>query len=275
MVSAGARTGRRTSAATRVWRGLRLALHIVVGCSIAAVVFPLVGNRTELRIIRGWSRRLLHILGVKVHVRGRMPGGHAPTMVVTNHVSWLDIWVIHSVSPVRFIAKSDIRGWPVIGWLAARAGTVYIQRTRRHDTQRINREIAEILARGEHIGLFPEGTTTDGTHVLPFHASLFQPALSCGARVVSAGLRYPLPDGTPNVDASYAGERSLLESLKLILAQPRLKVELVIAGVVEPEGRTRRELAHQCRELIAHALSLPQTGGSRSGTHAGPRAGTH
>jgi 1-acyl-sn-glycerol-3-phosphate acyltransferase len=266
------RADAKTPAYTRVYRFVRLIAHLVYGCTIAAVVFPFVSNRTELRIIRYWSRRLLAILNVRLHVHGRMPGGHVPTMLVTNHVSWLDIWVIHSVSPVRFIAKSDIRSWPLLGWLVARAGTIFIQRTRRHDTARINQTIGAVLARDEHIGLFPEGTTTDGTHVLPFHASLFQPALASGARIVAAGIRYPGRDGRPNLAAAYTGERSLVESLRLILAQPQLRAELVFAGVVAPEGKTRRDLAGQCRELIVHALSLSRERGSPPGTPAGRRA---
>jgi 1-acyl-sn-glycerol-3-phosphate acyltransferase len=250
------RPERRTPPLVRAYRFVRLIAHLIAGCAIAGVVFPFVGTATELRIIRRWSRRLLRILNVRLEVHGRMPGGTTPTMIVTNHVSWLDIWVVHSVCPVRFIAKSDIRAWPLVGWLVARAGTVFIQRTRRHDTARINRTIAEILARQERVGLFPEGTTTDGTRVLPFHASLFQPALAAGARVVTAAIRYPGRDGQPNLDASYTGERSLAESLRLILAQPRLHAALTFTGVVETDGKTRREVAALCRTRIEHGLGL-------------------
>jgi 1-acyl-sn-glycerol-3-phosphate acyltransferase len=265
----------RTPQLVRVWRLIRLLVHLLAGCAIAALVFPFVGNGTELRIIQRWSRRLLRILNVRLQVHGRMPGGPAPTMVVSNHVSWLDIWVIHAVSPVRFVAKADIRQWPGMGWLAARAGTIFIQRTRRHDTARINQAIADVLARGERVGLFPEGTTTDGSRVLPFHASLFQPAVAAGARLVTAAIRYPGRDGRPNLDASYAGERSLAESLRLILAQPALRAELIFTGVVEPTAPTRRELATQCHALIANALFPSTDGGSSTGTHAGRRGAAH
>jgi 1-acyl-sn-glycerol-3-phosphate acyltransferase len=261
-----------TPVAIRAVRCLRLLLHLVAGCAIAAGVFPLVSSARQLRIIRGWSRRLLRILNVRIHVHGRMPGGATPTLLVSNHVSWLDIWLIHAVVPVRFVAKSDIRGWPVIGWLSARAGTIFIERRRRHDTARINGTIAAVLARRERVGVFPEGTTTDGSHVLPFHASLFQPALAHGARVVAAGIRYPRRDGTPNLDAAYCGERTLVQSLRLILAQRELRAELVFAGVVESGGKTRREIAVQSRDLIVRALPAC---GSSTGTHAGRRAAGH
>lgn len=259
----------------RLWRLVRVFVHLVAGCLIAGLVFPFVGNRTELSIIQRWSRRLLAILNVRLHVHGRMPGGQAPTMVVGNHVSWLDIWVIHAVTPVRFIAKSDIRAWPGMGWLAARAGTIFIQRTRRHDTARINDAIAAVLARHERVGLFPEGTTTDGSEVLPFHASLFQPAIAAGARIVTAAIRYPARDGGPNLDASYAGDRSLLESLRLILAEPALRAELTFAGVIEPAGQTRRELANRARELIVSALDPQPAAGNSPAPPADRRAAAH
>ena len=240
----------------RCLRLFRLVLHLLQGLATAAVVFPLVSNERQLAIIRRWSRSLLRVLNVRLRVHGTPPRGHAPTMIVSNHVSWLDIWVIHAVCPVRFVAKSDVRRWPMIGWLVARAGTIFIERDRRRDTARINRRIVETLMRGERVGIFPEGTTTDGTHLRAFHASLFQPALEAGARVSSAAIRYPLHGAEPNPDASYTGERSLLESVRLILAQRTLRAEVTFCGALEPVGMTRRDLAHESHRLIAQALGF-------------------
>jgi 1-acyl-sn-glycerol-3-phosphate acyltransferase len=237
-----------TSRLVRAYRLLRLIAHLVRGLATVGLVFPFVGSERQLAIIRRWSRGLLRALNVKLHV------------VVTNHVSWLDIWVIHAVCPVRFVAKSDVRRWPVLGWLVTRAGTIYIERARRHDTGRTNRHIVEVLSRGERVGVFPEGTTTDGTHLRPFHASLFQPALGAGARVVCAAIRYPLRRDVPNPDVAYTGERSLLASLRLILAQRRLRAELIFCGVLDPVGKTRRDLARESHRLIAHALRLSHRG---------------
>ena len=251
----------------RVLRLVRLILHLLQGVATSALVFPLVSSERQLAIIRRWSRGVLHVLNIRLRVHGTVPHGRAPTLIVSNHVSWLDIWVIHAVCPVRFVAKSDVRRWPVIGWLAARAGTIFIERDRRHDTARINRRLIDTLVRGERVGIFPEGTTTDGTHLHKFHASLFQPAVGAGARVASAAIRYPLRGGEPNLDAAYAGERSLLESLRLILAQRALRAELTFCGVLEPAGLTRRDLARESHRLIAQALGLsrpdsrPETAG--------------
>jgi 1-acyl-sn-glycerol-3-phosphate acyltransferase len=256
----GAARPAATSRPIRAYRLLRLIVHLVRGLATAGLVFPFVSSERQLAIIRRWSRGMLRVLNVKLHVAGTPPGGHAPTLVVTNHVSWLDIWVIHAVCPVRFVAKSDVRRWPVVGWLVARAGTIFIERMRRHDTGRTNRHIVEVLSRGERVGVFPEGTTTDGTHLRPFHASLFQPALGAGARVVSAAIRYPLRSGAPNLDAAYTDERSLLASLRLILAQRTLRAELIFCGVIDPVGKTRRDLARESHRLIAHALDLSHPG---------------
>jgi 1-acyl-sn-glycerol-3-phosphate acyltransferase len=194
-------------------------------------------------------------------------------MIVSNHVSWLDVWVLDSVVPVRFVAKSDIRRWPLIGFLVSGAGTIFIERSKAKDTARTNRAIVEALARSEHVAMFPEGFTTDGTQVKPFHASLFQPAVGAGARVVVVALRYVNADGSVNLDASYVGERSLWESLRLILAQRSLRAELTFAATIDISGKTRREIARAAECATADALQLPRPG-RKTGTTACPPGAT-
>jgi len=251
------RHARQTTAPTRAYRFARLVVHILYGCATEAVVFPFVSRARQTRIIKRWSRGILNILHVRVHIRGHVPSAHPPTIVVANHVSWLDIWILQAVCPLRLVAKSDIRRWPVIGWLAARAGTIFIERGKRHDTARINRTIMQTLEGGERVGIFPEGTTSDGTQIRAFHASLFQPALGAGARLITAALRYPRPDGSPNLDASYTDDRSLLESVRLILRSRTLHADLIFGTGIEVSGKTRRDLARECEEAISAALGLP------------------
>jgi 1-acyl-sn-glycerol-3-phosphate acyltransferase len=264
---------RPTPALLRAYRLVRLLLHVLYGCAVEAVVFPLVGGERQLRIIQRWSRQILAILGVRLHVVGHPPSGHRPTLLVCNHVSWLDVWVVHAVSPVRFVAKSDVTRWPVIGWLVKRAGTIFIERARRHDTARTNRAIVETLTKGERVGIFPEGTTTDGTHLRPFHASLFQPVLGAGARVVPVAIHYPLRDGAANLDAAYAGERSLLQSVGLILRQRNLRAEVTFAAAIEISGKTRRQIAREAEEAIARSLRLAVPD-KRPGAASGPPGAT-
>jgi 1-acyl-sn-glycerol-3-phosphate acyltransferase len=104
-------------------------------------------------------------------------------MIAANHVSWLDIFALSAAWPTRFVAKSEIRDWPAAGWIAERAGTLFIRRERKRDIARIHEQIHEVLERGDCVGLFPEGTTSEGDTLLKFHASLFEPAIANGARV--------------------------------------------------------------------------------------------
>jgi 1-acyl-sn-glycerol-3-phosphate acyltransferase len=261
---------RSTPRLIRLYRLARVLLHLFYGCLHVGVLFPFYSSQRRFHAINRWSRQILQMLELQVIVHGSRPTGHAPTLIVCNHVSWLDVWVVDSVVPVRFVAKSDIRSWPVIGFLVAGAGTIFIERQKRQDTMRTNRAIVHALTSGERVAVFPEGTTTDGTELKPFHASLFQPALGAGARVVVAALRYVDSDGTLDLDASYAGDRSLWESVRLILSHRRLHAELIFAATVDVHGKTRRDIARETEAAIAGALGLPLPG-RRTGTVDDPQ----
>jgi 1-acyl-sn-glycerol-3-phosphate acyltransferase len=245
----------RTSKLVRVYRLSRLCLHLIHGCLAVGVVFPFLTAKRRFRMIQSWSRTLLRILHVHYTVRGHLPAV-GPTLLVANHVSWLDIWVINAVVAVRFVAKAEIRRWPVIGFLVKGAGTIFVEREKRHDTARTNRSIVQALTRGEYVAVFPEGTTTDGTELKPYHASLFQPAVGAGASVTVIALRYIHRNGELNDDASYAGERSLVESARRILRHPALHADVIFAGEVSVNGKTRREIAIEAELTTARALAL-------------------
>ena len=251
---------RPVSRLIRLYRLGRLAAHIAYGCFYVGLLFPFLSHRRRMRATKRWSRQLLGMLHVRCTVKGTLPKGSEPTLIVCNHVSWLDIWVMDAVIPARFVAKSEVKRWPVIGFLVSRAGTIFVEREKRHDTARTNRAIVQALTRGEYVAMFPEGTITDGSQIKPYHASLFQPALGAGARVVAAALHYRNRDGSLNMDAHYEGERSLMESVRLILAQRRIEVELIFAGTVDVHGKTRRRIAHEAEAITADALRLPRPG---------------
>jgi 1-acyl-sn-glycerol-3-phosphate acyltransferase len=260
---------RSNSSFTRFYRLTRLLLHIVYGCVGVAVIFPFFHHQRRLLAIKGWSRQILRILHLRLTIRGSLPPDHAPTLIVSNHVSWLDICVLASVTPVRFVAKSDVRGWPLVGSLVSGAGTIFIERGNPLDTVRTNRAIVQALTRGEYVAMFPEGTSTDGTEIKPFHASLFQPAVEAAARVVVVVLRYVNPDGSVNPDASYAGERSLWESFRLVVARRSLHAELIFAASIDVSARTRADIARAAECAAADALQLPRPG-RKTGTVVGP-----
>ncbi|EKE18238.1 MAG: hypothetical protein ACD_10C00073G0002, partial [uncultured bacterium] len=137
--------------------------------------FPLCRDELRLRLKARWARSLLAAMGVEIDVDATdaVPGA----LLVANHISWIDIYVINAVLPAAFVAKAEIRHWPLIGWLAAKNDTVFLRRGSRGHARIINQEIADILGQEKYVAVFPEGTTTDGTHLLHFHAALIQPAL--------------------------------------------------------------------------------------------------
>lgn len=266
---------RTTSAGTRIARGARLVLHLMRGVLITAVVFPFAAARTRSRHVERWSRRLLATLHVRLHVEGERPDAHArPALIVANHVSWLDIFLLDAVAHVRFVGKSEIRYWPVIGWLSTRAGTMYIERSRRRDTGRINRLVAAALERRELCAVFPEGTTTIGDEVLPFHASLLQPAVVAGADVVPVAIRFARTDGSLCEEAAYDGDKSLLDTMRLMLTQPRIEATLRFLPPIHAAGRSRRDVAEEAARAISLALGLPPPR-TLPGTAGGPPAAPH
>lgn len=264
------------SSLTRNLRIGLLAAHVAVGLGLSGLAYPFLGEQGRAGCFRWWSRRLLRILNVKVVRSGdpdAVPRGE-PVLVLSNHVSWLDVFVIRSSLECRFVAKSEIRHWPLVGWMVEKQSTVFVQRARRHDTSRVNRALEDALRSGDRMVLFPEGTTTDGTEVKPFHGSLLQPLVHADGYALPVAVRYLYPDGRLNDGATYTGDRSLWDSTKLIAGQKEIHVELHVLPPVHAVGRHRRDLAEHCAGAVAGALSLPAPG-SRSGTPPRPPADTH
>ena len=250
--------GTRTPIPVRIYRTARIVLHLFAGVFEVALLFPLrEKSRRNLAIAR-WSARLLAILNVRPSLRGSPPSAEKRAVVlVANHVSWLDIHLIHSFWQVRFVAKSEVRRWPLIGWLSARTGTLFIERGMRRHAARINQSIHAAFQQGDAIGVFPEGATTDGRELTRFHASLLQPAVDEGALVYPVALRYLDEAGNINVNASYVGDTALSESLKMILSQRMIHAELMFLQPFDAIGKSRRELAALTQAAIAGALNLP------------------
>ena len=179
-------------------------------------------------------------------------------MIAANHVSWLDIFALSAAWPTRFVAKSEIRDWPAAGWIAERAGTLFIRRERKRDIARIHEQIHEVLERGDCVGLFPEGTTSEGDTLLKFHASLFEPAIANGARVHPVAIRYEHADGRLATEVAYVGELSFMESMSRVLAQRGVVARVAFGEPLDCNGVTdRREAARLTRMRIASLLGLP------------------
>jgi 1-acyl-sn-glycerol-3-phosphate acyltransferase len=149
----------------------------------------------------------LRILKVDARVHGELASAAGNVLVVANHISWLDIFVLNAHHPVRFVAKAEIAKWPVVSRMIRGAGTVFIERERRRDTHRVTRMMATVLASGDVVAIFPEGTTTYGDDVLPFKSSLLQPIVEADGHVQPVAIRYRTPDGEPSLAPSYVATR--------------------------------------------------------------------
>ncbi|RDK12140.1 lysophospholipid acyltransferase family protein [Cupriavidus lacunae] len=244
-----------------IWmRKTALVLHLLRGLLTCALLFPWLGVRSREWHIRRWSLLLLRICGVEVEVVDAtgIPStgaGRQGAMVVSNHISWLDIYVIHSWQPVRFVAKSEIRSWPLVGWLCDKTGTIFIERGRKRDAHRVLHDITDVMLQGDLVGVFPEGTTTDGTTVLPFHANLMQAPISGGLPVQPVGLSYlDKVTGEPTLAPAYIGDLTLLQCLNAVLEAGPITARLVLAPLLQSTTANRRELAEIAREVVVQHI---------------------
>ncbi len=258
------------------YRFLRLAVHLLSGVLTILFWFPFLDRAGRDRRVVRWAGRLLTTVGVSLAVRGTPPDkGVGGVLIVANHVSWLDIYLLLSVLPVRFVSKAEVRSWPVIGWLAEKStGTLFLERGRKADTLRMNRHMADDLRAGDCLALFPEGTTTDGRELLPFFPSLFQPVVEADAQVCPALIRYRRADGGYCEAAAYFGDLSLGASLRNILREPGIQAEVSFLPAIPVAGRHRRELAKQAEDLIRAALAADERGSSLD-TAGHPQAERH
>lgn len=234
------------------FRLARVALHLLWGVATAATVFPWLPERAQLFLKARWSRQLLDELGVRIVGTGTPP---AHGLLVANHISWLDIFAINALAPTTFLSKDDVLRWPVIGWLSNRVGTLFLERGSRAAARRAKEHLISELRAGRLVGVFPEGTTGFGDHVMPFHAALFQSAIDAGVVVMPTLVRYTNGQGHPNLAAAYVGETSLWECVRSIVRASGLTVRIAFLPAVETADADRRHLAHHSHQLISHALA--------------------
>jgi 1-acyl-sn-glycerol-3-phosphate acyltransferase len=236
------------------WRLARATLHAAHGAAIVAWRFPRIDEAGRQRHIAWWSAKLLRVLGLQLSTHGA-PAPRS-VMIVANHVSWLDIAAIHASAPhARFVSKADVLAWPLLGAMVRGAGTLFIERDRKRDALRVVHRMAESLARGETVAVFPEGTTTDGHTLLPFHANLLQAAVSAGAPVQPVALRYSDARHAVSPAANYP--TTLAASMWSIASADGLRVNVAWIAPSETAGADRRELAHGLQQAIARRLASP------------------
>lgn len=241
----------------RAWGRLcRVVWHIAVGVFIIVWRFlRLSVEQREMRV-QAWSLELLTHLAIKLVVRGQPPRV-GPVLLVANHISWLDIAVMHAARHCRFVSKADVRRWPVVGTLAGGAGTLFIERNSRRDAKRVVHYMTECLRQGDVLAVFPEGTTGDGTHVLPFHANLLQAAIAAHVPVQPVALHFADPaTGSTSFAPCYVGDDTLLQSLWRTLKASGI-VAMVSFGVSQlDQGRDRRRWAADLHQAVLDLKGL-------------------
>lgn len=264
--NAGVTPARVLTFLRRLVRLSRFALHLLWAMALAAGVFPLVSHAWRDRFIRDWSRHMLGVLGLQIRVE-RPPQHPDGALLVCNHVSWLDIYLIHAAQRVHFVSKSEVRDWPVAGWLAHKTGTLFLDRRRRADTARVNAAMRELMQEGAWVAVFPEGTTGDGISLRRFLPSLLQPAVELGCPVVPAALRYRTPAGDICAAPAYIGKISMWQSLMQIVSEPSIVAELRFGESMAANGH-RRDLAAQAEAEVARLLGA-DAADNRTETPAG------
>ena len=240
----------------RALRATRVVVHVLGGVALTGAVFPFLAAPRRDAIKRRWSRKLLHLLRVEARLHGAIDGHGGNVLLVANHVSWLDIFVLNAHRPARFVAKAELAGWPVAGRLIKGAGTIFVDRERRRDTRRVNHHAAQALAAGDVVAVFPEGTTTDGATLLRFHASLLQPIVEAQGHVQPIAIRYRDATGAHSTVPAYVGDESFARSFWRVCSTRRLVVDVHAAPALAAHGTNRRELARAAEEAIRTALGL-------------------
>ena len=230
-------------------------LLVLSGVVATLLLFPLCSEAARLRLKASWAGALLDTLGITVEadLTHAVPGA----LIVANHISWIDIYVINAALPAAFVSKAEVRNWPLIGWLAAKNDTIFLRRGSRGHARIINQEIAAFLDKGRHVAVFPEGTTTDGRSLLHFHAALLQPALTAGHPVLPVAISYWELDGSRSMAPRYDGDISLGECTRAILGRKRLIARLVTTPLRGLDGADRKQVAAEAREAIALGAGLP------------------
>jgi 1-acyl-sn-glycerol-3-phosphate acyltransferase len=236
-------------------------LHVLWGVAAGSLLFPVLPTAARDALVKFWSRVALAALGIRLELHvapGATPiDRSAGSLLLINHVSWADVFLVAAVTPARFVAKSEIARWPVIGRFAAGVGTIFVERGRRHAIKRVNDTAAQRLRNAQSVGIFPEGTTTDGSCLLRFHANLIQAGVDAQAPMIPLALQY-VRDGQPTDAAAFVGDDTLMGSMWKILVTPRLTAHLHWLPTLDCAGATRQDIGRRARTAIAAALGLPE-----------------
>lgn len=237
----------------RIVRRVLVMLPVLLSAVVGAILLP---GPTRQRWVQSCGRGLLAAAGVELRVVGADRFADGGALVVANHLSWIEVVALGAVQPVRLLAKREVRGWPLIGVLAARTGALFVDRAELRALPATVADTATALRAGAVVAVFPEGTTHCGQVAGPFRRAAFQAALDAGVPVRPVAVRLLEPAGTRAADVAFVGEQTLVDAIGRVLRRPRLICEITVLPALRPTGG-RRELARLAGAAVASATGVP------------------
>jgi 1-acyl-sn-glycerol-3-phosphate acyltransferase len=235
------------------WRLLRGVVHVLHGLAIVLVRFSALDALQRQAHIQWWAVKMLRLMGIALQVEGAPHRGG--TLLIANHISWLDIVALHAVCPqARFVSKADVKSWPLLSQLIEAGGTLYLERERKRDALRVVHVMAQALTAGDTVAVFPEGTTSDGRALLPFHANLLQAAIATSTPVQPVALRFSDRHEAISRAVEFVGDTTLVQSLWRVAGGEGVVARIRLLPPLASRGAERRELSEQLRAQIAAAL---------------------
>ncbi|WP_424362720.1 lysophospholipid acyltransferase family protein [Methylocystis parvus] len=211
------------------------------------------GWAVQHRIQTGFCRVMCWTIGVKVTPIGALPAA-APRFVVSNHVSWTDVIALASLYPLVFLAKSEVAGWPVLGFLARLQGTVFVPRSSRKDIPAVNAALCGVLREGRDLVVFPEGTSSDGADVLPFRPAHFDAIQGYGGALAVAPVAIRYTDGARPIDVGWYGDMTFLPHLWSLMKRGGVECLVSCGEAIEPRGKDRKQLAFETEAQVRAKL---------------------
>ncbi len=240
---------------------LRLIAAFAKALAILWFQFPRASREQKLAHIQAWSTHVLEAIGVRLNVTpsSAQIGSNNIQLWVANHVSWLDVLVIQALQPCVFVAKSEVRHWPLVGHMAQACGVVFVDRSSSSSARKMVDDVASALHHGYCVAGFPEGTSSEGHDVSLFHANLFEAAIDRGVEVVPLALRYTdARTGLLCMQAAFVGDLGFMQSLHQVIRTSHLTVGVKIGSTLSPQGHSRRTLAHLSHRSVSSQLQTLQ-----------------
>lgn len=243
----------------KTYRLIRIILHVLWG--IVQVFYYLDDKKSpakkEQQMIQHWFAVFIRLLNIETRIHGEIYPENQ--LMVSNHISWKDILLLNSVYPTRFVAKSEISQWPVVGWLSARVGTLFVKRGNITDIRRLNRQIAELISAGERVTLFPEGETSEGDEIAHLYPGLFQSVIDSPDAEVPLGVQpvviiYKIDD-VLSAHIPFTGETSMLANLWSVLSFDHISADIYFTPFISAENKTRKTLSAQSFQQMQKTLS--------------------